>query len=114
MGPAPGSELIQSGDQGVAGARAIGGDHRLARHPGGSGPHHRWKTHAHQQAARRADATNVRTGKTSPEPVALVLIHHDTDLYDLRVKTSRGTSVIHTSHLEPVLGAVPSGTSPRT
>ena len=42
-------------------------------------------------------ATNVRTGKTQAEPVAAVLVHHDTNRYDLRVKTARGTSVIHTT-----------------
>jgi hypothetical protein len=46
-------------------------------------------------------ATNVRTGKTSPEPVTAVLLHHDTDRYDLTVKTAHGTAVIDTtsSHL---------------
>ena len=42
-------------------------------------------------------ATNVKTGKTQAEPVAAVLVHHDTDLYDLTVKTSHGTAVIHTT-----------------
>src|ERR1019366_6972906 len=31
-------------------------------------------------------ATNTRTGKTKAEPVAAVLVHHDTDLYDLEVR----------------------------
>jgi Pretoxin HINT domain len=46
-------------------------------------------------------ATSTKTGKTTPEKVAAVLLHHDTDLYDLTVKTSRGTEVIDTtsSHL---------------
>ncbi len=39
-------------------------------------------------------ATNAKTGKTSAEPVAAVLVHHDTDLYDLKIMTSHGTSVI--------------------
>ncbi|HUY44152.1 MAG TPA: Hint domain-containing protein, partial [Streptosporangiaceae bacterium] len=42
-------------------------------------------------------ATNVRTGKTQAEPVAAVLVHHDTSRYDLRVKTVRGYAVIHTT-----------------
>jgi hypothetical protein len=42
-------------------------------------------------------ATNVKTGKTQAEPVTAVLLHHDTDLYDLTVKTARGTAVIHTT-----------------
>jgi RHS repeat-associated protein len=46
-------------------------------------------------------ATNTKTGKTRAEPVAAVLLHHDTDLYDLTVKTARGTAVLDTtsSHL---------------
>ncbi len=42
-------------------------------------------------------ATNTKTGKTSAEAVTAVLIHHDTNLYDLTVKTSTGTEVIHTT-----------------
>jgi Pretoxin HINT domain len=45
----------------------------------------------------KVEATNVKTGKTSAEPVTAVLLHHDTDLYDLTVKTSSGTSVIDTT-----------------
>ena len=43
----------------------------------------------------------MNTGKTQAEPVTAVLVHHDTDLYDLTVKTNHGTAVIHTtaSHL---------------
>jgi hypothetical protein len=46
-------------------------------------------------------ATNTKTGKTSPETVAAVEVNHDTDLYNLRVKTSHGITIIHTtsSHL---------------
>ncbi len=46
-------------------------------------------------------ATNVKTGKTQAEPVTAVLVHHDTDLDDLRVITAHGTAVIQTtsSHL---------------
>jgi RHS repeat-associated protein len=46
-------------------------------------------------------ATNTKTGKTSAEPVAAVMVHHDSDLYDLTVRTARGTAVIDTttSHL---------------
>jgi len=42
-------------------------------------------------------ATNVKTGKTQPETVAAVLVHHDTDLYNLKVKTGHRTTVIHTT-----------------
>jgi RHS repeat-associated protein len=46
-------------------------------------------------------STNTKSGKTSPEVITAVLVHHDTDLYNLTVKTSHGTEVIHTtsSHL---------------
>ena len=42
-------------------------------------------------------ADDARTGKDQPEKVTAVLVHHDTDLYDLTVKTSHGTGVIHTT-----------------
>ena len=42
-------------------------------------------------------ATSTSTGKTSPEAVTAVLVHHDTDLYNLTVKTKSGTQVIHTT-----------------
>jgi Pretoxin HINT domain len=46
-------------------------------------------------------ATNTKTGKTTAEPVAAVLVHHDTDRYDLTVSTARASLVIQTtsSHL---------------
>ena len=46
-------------------------------------------------------ATNVKTGRTQAEPVTAVLLHHDTDRYDLTVKTSGGNAIIETtrSHL---------------
>jgi hypothetical protein len=45
----------------------------------------------------KVEATNTATGKTSPETVAAVEVHHDTNLYDLNVKTPRGVQVIHTT-----------------
>jgi hypothetical protein len=42
-------------------------------------------------------ATNTRTGKTKAEPVAAVLVHHDTDLYDLEVRVGHATAVIGTT-----------------
>jgi RHS repeat-associated protein len=42
-------------------------------------------------------ATNTKTGKTQAEPVAAVLVHYDKDLYDLKVRTTAGTSVIKTT-----------------
>jgi Pretoxin HINT domain len=46
-------------------------------------------------------ATNTKTGKTSAEPVTAVLVHHDTNRFNLTVTTASGTSVIDTtaSHL---------------
>jgi hypothetical protein len=42
-------------------------------------------------------ATNTTTGKTQAEPVAAVLVHHDTNLYDLTVQSGGVPSVIHTT-----------------
>jgi hypothetical protein len=52
-------------------------------------------------------ATNTKTGKTQAETVSAVLVNHDTDLYDLRIKAGTPTAVIHTtaSHLFWVPGA---------
>jgi hypothetical protein len=46
-------------------------------------------------------ATSTATGKTTPETVTAVEVSHDTNLYDLRIKTAHGVAVIHTtaSHL---------------
>ena len=45
----------------------------------------------------KVQATNTATGKTSAETVAAVEVHHDTNLYDLNVKTPHGVQVIHTT-----------------
>lgn len=52
-------------------------------------------------------ATNAKTGKTQAEAVTAVLVHHDTDLYDLKVKAGTRTAAIDTtsSHLFWVPGA---------
>jgi hypothetical protein len=42
-------------------------------------------------------ATNAKTGKTQAETVAAVLVHHDTNLYNLRIRTGNRTAVIHTT-----------------
>ena len=46
-------------------------------------------------------AMSVKTGKTQGEPVTAVLVNHDTDLYNLKIKAGNRTAVIHTtaSHL---------------
>lgn len=41
--------------------------------------------------------TNVKTGKTQSETVTAVLVKHDTDLYDLRVKAGSRIAVIDTT-----------------
>jgi hypothetical protein len=43
------------------------------------------------------DATSVKTGRTQAEPVTAVLVHHDTDLYDLSIVAGHRTAVIHTT-----------------
>ena len=49
-------------------------------------------------------ATNTKTGTTQAEAVAAVLVRHDTDLYDLRVKAGNRTAVISDHPQPPVLG----------
>ena len=49
------------------------------------------------KAGDKVLADDTRTGKDQPEAVTAVMVHHDTDLYDLTVKTSHGTEVIHTT-----------------
>jgi RHS repeat-associated protein len=46
-------------------------------------------------------ATDIKTGKTYAETVTAVIVHHDTDLYDLTIRIGARTAVIHTtsSHL---------------
>jgi hypothetical protein len=56
-------------------------------------------------------ATSTKTGKTQPETITAVLVHHDTDLYDLKIRDHGKTSVIDTTsnHLFWVPGAGRSG-----
>jgi hypothetical protein len=56
---------------------------------------------ASSSPASRSRPPNVKTSKAAAEPVAAVLVHHDTDRYDLTVTTAHGSAVIHTtsSHL---------------
>jgi large repetitive protein len=42
-------------------------------------------------------ATNTKTGKTTAGTISTVLVHHDTNRYDLTVKTAHGTAVIDTT-----------------
>jgi Pretoxin HINT domain len=52
-------------------------------------------------------ATNTKTAKTQAETVTAVLVHHDTDLYDLKIRSGHTISVIDTTsnHLFWVPGA---------
>jgi hypothetical protein len=49
----------------------------------------------------RVEATNTKTGKTTAEQVSAVEVKHDTDLYDLTVKSGGHTEVIHTTSNHP-------------
>ena len=49
------------------------------------------------QAGDRVLATNTKTGKTPAETVAAVLVHRDTDLYDLTVRAGGRTATIDTT-----------------
>ena len=46
-------------------------------------------------------ATSTSTGKTQPETITAVIVHRDTDLYDLKIKEHNRTAVLDTtsSHL---------------
>jgi hypothetical protein len=48
----------------------------------------------------KALATNTKTGKTSAEPVTAALLHHNTDRYDLHIRTHVGT-INHIPILQP-------------
>jgi len=52
-------------------------------------------------------AADTKTGRTQAEAVTAVLVHHDADLYDLKIRDHRTTSVIDTTsnHLFFVPGA---------
>ncbi len=45
----------------------------------------------------KVEATNVKTGRTRAETVTAVLVHHDTDLYDLKIGAGHRTAVIDTT-----------------
>jgi Pretoxin HINT domain len=42
-------------------------------------------------------ATSTKTGKTQPETVTAVLVHHDTDLYNLKIRAGTRTAMIDTT-----------------
>jgi hypothetical protein len=46
-------------------------------------------------------ATNTSTGKTQAETISVVMVHHDTNLYDLKIKTRGRAAVIHTTSNHP-------------
>ena len=49
------------------------------------------------QPGEKVLATNTKTGKTQAETATAVLVHHDTDLYDLKIKDGSHTAIIHTT-----------------
>jgi RHS repeat-associated protein len=49
------------------------------------------------KAGEKVLATNTKTGKTQAEAVTAVLVHHDTDLYDLKIRANGKTAVIATT-----------------
>ena len=49
----------------------------------------------------KVTARDTKTGKDQTETVTAVQVHHDTDLYNLRVKTAHATQVIHTTSSHP-------------
>ena len=49
------------------------------------------------KVGEKVSATNTKTGKTQAETVTAVLLHHDTDLYDLKVHAEGKTAVIDTT-----------------
>ncbi len=49
------------------------------------------------KAGDKVLATNTKTGKTQAETVTTVLVHHDSNLYDLQVRASGRTAVIDTT-----------------
>ena len=46
-------------------------------------------------------ATNTRTGQTRAETISVVMVHRDTNLYDLKVKADGRTAIIHTTSNHP-------------
>ena len=49
------------------------------------------------KAGEKVLATSTTTGKTRAETVTAVLVHHDTDRYDLKIRAGRRTRVIDTT-----------------
>ncbi len=46
-------------------------------------------------------ATNTRTGRVQPETVTAVMVNHDTDLYDLKIRAGNKSALIHTTSNHP-------------
>jgi hypothetical protein len=53
------------------------------------------------KVGQKVAATDTKTGQDRPEPVAAVLVHHDTDLYNLKVRGGHRTAVIATPSGHP-------------
>ncbi|MGH3252502.1 MAG: RHS repeat-associated core domain-containing protein, partial [Trebonia sp.] len=90
-----GSGLIDAAESCLTGGKSFSADTRVLLASGAAVPI------SQLRIGDKVLATSTKTGKTQAELVAAVLLHHDTDLYNLTVKTSHGNQVIHTtaSHL---------------
>ena len=49
------------------------------------------------KAADKVLATNTKTGKPQAEPVTEVLLHHDGNFYNLKIRAGHRTAVINTT-----------------
>jgi Pretoxin HINT domain len=49
------------------------------------------------EKGEKVEAADTKTGKNQAETVTAVLLHHDTDLYNLTVRSGGRTEVIHTT-----------------
>jgi Pretoxin HINT domain len=56
---------------------------------------------ARLQPGQKVLATNTRTGRTRAETISAVMVHHDTDLYDLVIRAGIKTAVIDTTRNHP-------------
>jgi len=53
------------------------------------------------KTGEKIQSVNTATGKNETQTVDAVLVNHDTDLYDLTVRTAHGSTVIHTTSNHP-------------
>ena len=53
------------------------------------------------KTGEKIQSVNTATGKNETQTVDAVLVNHDTDLYDLTIRTTHGNTVIHTTSNHP-------------